>query len=169
MNSHEGHGTDSASTSATVLDRLCPRGRLVGLDVARGIALLAMMVTHIFALGVETGMPTWAAAFAGRASALFAVLAGCSLVLSTRSRLAESGRLRDAAGSVLIRAAAIVLIGLCLGSISSLLAAILVTYGVTLPLAPFFLRLRSRTLFVLTGVWMGLSPVVSMIVRSEFG
>jgi hypothetical protein len=63
-------------------------------------------------------MPTWAAVFAGRASALFAVLAGCSLVLSTRSRLAVSGRLRDAAPSVLIRAAAIVLIGLCLGSIS---------------------------------------------------
>src|SRR5699024_10763774 len=93
MNSHQAHGADSATTSATVLDRLSPRGRLVGLDVARGIALLAMMVTHIFALGDETGMPTWAAAFAGRASALFAVLAGCSLVLSTRSRLAESGRL----------------------------------------------------------------------------
>src|SRR5699024_12262548 len=112
-------GADSATTSATVLDRLSPRGRLVGLDVARGIDLLAMMVTHIFALGDETGMPTWAAAFAGRASALLAVLAGCSLVLSTRSRLAESGRLRDAAPSVLIRAAAIVLIGERLGTTSS--------------------------------------------------
>ncbi|QUL80079.1 heparan-alpha-glucosaminide N-acetyltransferase domain-containing protein [Brevibacterium sp. SMBL_HHYL_HB1] len=169
MNSHQAHGADSATTSATVLDRLSPRGRLVGLDVARGIALLAMMVTHIFALGDETGMPTWAAAFAGRASALFAVLAGCSLVLSTRSRLAESGRLRDAAPSVLIRAAAIVLIGLCLGSISSLLAVILVNYGVMFALALFFLRLRASTLFVLAGVWMVLSPVVSMIVRSEFG
>src|SRR5699024_10687407 len=128
-----------------------------------------MMVTHIFALGDETGMPTGAAAFAGRASALFGVLAGCSLVLTTRWRLAESGRLRDAAPRVLIRAAAIVLIGLCLGSSSSLLAVILVNYGVMFALALFFLRLRARTLFVLAGVWMGLSPVVSMIVRSEFG
>src|SRR5699024_11585489 len=85
-------GADSATTSATVLDRLSPRGRLVGLDVARGIDLLAMMVTNIFALGDETGMPTWAAAFAGRASALLAVLAGCLMVLSKRSRLDESGR-----------------------------------------------------------------------------
>src|SRR5699024_5142077 len=36
-------------------------------------------------------------------------------------------------------------------------------------LALFFLRLRASTLFVLAGVWMVLSPVVSTIVRSEFG
>ena len=165
---HRAHDANSTATSAKVLRRLSPDGRLIGLDVARGIALLAMMVTHIFALGDEAGMPTWAAVFAGRASALFAVLAGCSLVLSTRSRLAVSGRLRDAAPSVLIRAAAIVLIGLCLGSISSLLAVILVNYGIMFALALFFLRLRAGALFAIAGVWMVLSPIVSMWVRSTF-
>ena len=167
-NSDQARGTDGSTTSATVTGRLSPAGRLIGLDVARGIALLAMMVTHIFALGDEAGMPTWAAVFAGRASALFAVLAGCSLVLSTRSRLAVSGRLRDAAPSVLIRAAAIVLIGLCLGSISGLLAVILVNYGIMFALALFFLRLRAGALFAIAGVWMVLSPIVSMWVRSTF-
>jgi uncharacterized membrane protein len=165
---HRAHDANSTATSAKVLRRLSPDGRLIGLDVARGIALLAMMVTHIFALGDEAGMPTWAAVFAGRASALFAVLAGCSLVLSTRSRLAVSGRLRDAAPSVLIRAAAIVLIGLCLGSISGLLAVILVNYGIMFALALFFLRLRAGALFAIAGVWMVLSPIVSMWVRSTF-
>uniref|UniRef100_UPI003B3B70A6 heparan-alpha-glucosaminide N-acetyltransferase domain-containing protein n=1 Tax=Brevibacterium sediminis TaxID=1857024 RepID=UPI003B3B70A6 len=165
---HRAHDADSTATSARVARRLSPDGRLVGLDVARGIALLAMMVTHIFALGDETGMPTWAAVFAGRASALFAVLAGCSLVLSTRSRMAVSERLRDAAPGVLIRAAAIVLIGLCLGSISGLLAVILVNYGIMFALALFFLRLRAGALFTIAGVWMVLSPVVSMWVRSTF-
>ena len=165
---HRAHDANSTATSARVLRRLSPDGRLIGLDVARGIALLAMMVTHIFALGDEAGMPTWAAVFAGRASALFAVLAGCSLVLSTRSRLAVSGRLRDAAPSVLIRAAAIVLIGLCLGSISGLLAVILVNYGIMFALALFFLRLRAGALFAIAGVWMVLSPIVSMWVRSTF-
>ena len=163
---HRAHDANSTATSARVARRLSPDGRLIGLDVARGIALLAMMVTHIFALGDETGMPTWAAIFAGRASALFAVLAGCSLVLSTRSRMAESGRLRDAAPSVLIRAAAIILIGLCLGSISSLLAVILVNYGIMFALALFFLRLRAGALFAIAGAWMVLSPIVSMWVRS---
>ena len=165
---HRAHDANSTATSAKVLRRLSPDGRLIGLDVARGIALLAMMVTHIFALGDEAVMPTWAAVFAGRASALFAVLAGCSLVLSTRSRLAVSGRLRDAAPSVLIRAAAIVLIGLCLGSISGLLAVILVNYGIMFALALFFLRLRAGALFAIAGVWMVLSPIVSMWVRSTF-
>ena len=165
---HRAHDANSTATSAKVLRRLSPDGRLIGLDVARGIALLAMMVTHIFALGDEAGMPTWAAVFAGRASALFAVHAGCSLVLSTRSRLAVSGRLRDAAPSVLIRAAAIVLIGLCLGSISGLLAVILVNYGIMFALALFFLRLRAGALFAIAGVWMVLSPIVSMWVRSTF-
>ena len=165
---HRAHDANSTATSAKVLRRLSPDGRLIGLDVARGIALLAMMVTHIFALGDEAGMPTWAAVFAGRASALFAVLAGCSLVLSTRSRLAVSGRLRDAAPSVLIRAAAIVLIGLCLGSISGLLAVILVNYGIMFALALVFLRLRAPALFAIAGAWMLLSPVVSMWARSTF-
>lgn len=165
---HRADDANSMATSARIVDRLSPNGRLIGLDVARGIALLAMMVTHIFALADETGMPTWAAIFAGRASALFAVLAGCSLVLSTRSRLAESGRLRDAAPSVLIRAAAIVLIGLCLGSISGLLAVILVNYGIMFALALFFLRLRAGALFAIAGVWMLVSPAISMWARSTF-
>lgn len=160
--------SDSTATSARALGRLSPAGRLIGLDVARGVALFAMMVTHVFALSDEAGLPTWAAIFAGRASALFAVLAGCSLVLSTRSRLADSNRLRDAAPSVLIRAAAIIVIGLCLGTISSLLAVILVNYGLMFGLALLFLRLRARTLFAIAGAWMLLSPVVSMIVRAEF-
>jgi uncharacterized membrane protein len=165
---HRAHDANSTATSAMVLNRLSPERRLIGLDVARGIALLTMMVTHIFALSDQVGMPTWAAVFAGRASALFAVLAGCSLVLSTRSRLAANGRLRDAAPGVLVRAAAIVLIGLCLGSISWLLAVILVNYGIMFALALLFLRLRARALFAIAGAWMLVSPAVSMWVRSTF-
>ncbi|MGO2037780.1 MAG: heparan-alpha-glucosaminide N-acetyltransferase domain-containing protein [Brevibacterium sp.] len=168
MTSHPAIGDEPTTASARILSRLSPPGRLVGLDVARGIALLAMMVTHIFSLADPVGFPTWAAVFAGRASALFAVLAGCSLVLSTRSRMAESNRLRDAAPSVLIRAAAIVLIGLCLGSVSTLLAVILVNYGIMFALAMFFLRLRAWALFVLAGAWMIISPLVSMLLRTEF-
>lgn len=161
--------TSATASGQSVLKRLSPAGRLIGLDAARGIALFAMMVTHIFALSDPAGLPTWAAVFAGRASALFAVLAGCSLVLSTRSRMAASGRLRDAVPSVLIRAGAIIFIGLCLGSVSTLLAVILVNYGVMFAIAMLFLRLRARSLFIIAIVWMVLSPVLSMVVRSQFG
>lgn len=155
------------TTSARIRDRFNPPGRILGLDLARGIALFAMIVTHIFELSDPAGFPTWAAVFAGRASALFAVLAGCSLVLSTRSRLAGDGRLRDAAPSVFIRAGSIIVIGLCLGTVSTFVAVILVNYGIMFALAFVFLRLRAWALFVLAGLWMIVSPIVSMIIRSE--
>ncbi|SDS96101.1 Protein of unknown function [Brevibacterium sandarakinum] len=168
MSTHRSPASATA-TGQSVLKRLSPAGRLLGLDAARGIALFAMMVTHIFALSDPAGLPTWAAVFAGRASALFAVLAGCSLVLSTRSRMSASGRLRDAVPSVLIRAGAIIFIGLCLGSVSTLLAVILVNYGVMFAIAMLFLRLRARSLFIIAIVWMVLSPVLSMVIRNQFG
>lgn len=161
--------THPATASAGILARLSPQGRLVGLDAARGLALLTMMVTHIYPLTDDAGMPTFAAIFSGRASALFAVLAGCSLVLSTRSTLAATGRLRDVAPGVLVRAASIIVIGLILGAITTNLAVILVNYGVMFGIALLFLRLRPWALFTLAGVWMVLSPIVSMWVRSSFG
>ena len=161
--------TQPATASARFVSRLSPPGRLVGLDAARGLALLTMMVTHIFPLTDEMGDPTWAAIFSGRASALFAVLAGCSLVLSTRGTLEATGRLRDVAPGVLVRAASIIVVGLFLGAITTNLAVILVNYGVMFAIALLFLRLRPWALFTLAGLWMALSPLVSMWVRSTYG
>jgi uncharacterized membrane protein len=55
--------------------------RVVGVDVARALALVGMMATHILP-GLEQGQVSFSHQLAaGRASALFAVLAGVSLVL----------------------------------------------------------------------------------------
>ncbi|HEU5322919.1 MAG TPA: hypothetical protein VFX28_19090, partial [Methylomirabilota bacterium] len=59
------------------------RARLVGVDVARALALLGMMATHIL-LPVTDGSLAWPQALAGgRSSALFALLAGVSIALVT--------------------------------------------------------------------------------------
>ena len=58
-----------------------PRSRVVGVDVARCLALLGMMATHILPGVVDGDVPLGFQLAAGRASALFAVLAGVSLVL----------------------------------------------------------------------------------------
>ena len=58
------------------------RGRLIGLDVARCLALLGMVATHVLDERTPGGDLTTAQWLAGgRASALFAVLAGVSLAL----------------------------------------------------------------------------------------
>ena len=56
------------------------QGRLVGLDVARCLALLGMVATHVLDARTPDGELATAQWLAGgRASALFAVLAGVSL------------------------------------------------------------------------------------------
>ena len=60
------------------------RPRLAGVDAARAVALVGMMATHLEPLEDEAGRPTPVGVlFDGRASALFAVLAGVSIALMT--------------------------------------------------------------------------------------
>ncbi|MGY2062520.1 heparan-alpha-glucosaminide N-acetyltransferase domain-containing protein, partial [Nocardia gipuzkoensis] len=58
--------------------------RLIGVDAARGLALIGMMAVHVLPDATDDGDPTWSfTLFGGRASALFAVLAGVSVALLT--------------------------------------------------------------------------------------
>ena len=69
-------------------------GRLHGIDAARGLALLGMMATHLLPTFESTAdlTPTWIGlTFSGRAAALFAVLAGVGLALSTGKRKPVQG------------------------------------------------------------------------------
>src|SRR6478735_4393816 len=71
--------------------------RLAGIDAARGLALLGMMATHVLPTFESDAQltPTWVGlVFSGRAAALFAVLAGIGLALSTgKERLLEGAAL----------------------------------------------------------------------------
>lgn len=51
--------------------------RLIGLDLARFLALIGMMATHVWAFDIATGGHTpITEVLSGKAAALFAVLAG---------------------------------------------------------------------------------------------
>jgi len=140
-------------------------GRIVGVDVARCLALVGMMATHIVPGVVDGEVPLLFQAAAGRSSALFAVLAGVSLVL-VGGRAPLRGRAWSglAAGTA-VRAAAIGLLGLALGELDTGIAVILCSYAlfflVTLP----FLALRTRWLVAVVVVWVPLAPVISLLVR----
>ncbi|UMG93231.1 heparan-alpha-glucosaminide N-acetyltransferase domain-containing protein [Nocardioides sp. TF02-7] len=144
-------------------------GRLVGIDVARCLALLGMIATHVLDPRTPAGEPSLAHTLAsGRASALFAVLAGVSLALMTGGPRppAKGHRLRSAAG-IAVRAVLIALLGLALGDLDSGLAIILAYYGVLFLLGLPFLALRARPLAVLAAGWVVAGPVVSHLVRPE--
>lgn len=143
--------------------------RLVGLDVARCLALLGMVATHVLPATDPDGTLTatqWLAG--GRASALFAVLLGVSTALVSGGSQPHTGTAlgRDAAG-LAVRAVLVAALGLALGMLDTGIAVILTYYGVLLGLALPFLALRARTLLGLAVVWAVLSPLASQVVRPE--
>lgn len=147
--------------------RITGGGRLVGLDVARCLALIGMVATHVLderSPGGGLAPMQWLAG--GRASALFAVLAGVSLALMTGRREPTRGRQRAHRSlGLAVRALVIAMIGLALGELRSGIAVILTYYGVLFLLGLPFLGLRARTLGVLAGVWMLVAPVLSHLLR----
>jgi uncharacterized membrane protein YeiB len=141
--------------------------RVLGVDAARGVALLGMMSVHIIAPVRPDGSvaPAFLLA-AGRSAALFAVLAGVGLALLAGGSRPRRGRdLLRTMVSVLVRAGLLVLIGLLLGHPDSGVAVILVYYGAFFALAAPFLGLGARTLALLAAATAVVVPALSHAVR----
>ena len=141
-----------------------PSSRIVGVDVARGIALLGMVAVHVLPLEDGGGRPTLVEHVAsGRAAALFAVLAGVGLALAYGRRPS----LPRAGTAVVVRAALIGAVGLLLGLLDSGLAVILAYYALFFVLVIPWLRAGLRTLVASSAVVAIGMPFVSLAVRDE--
>ena len=146
------------------------RSRIAGIDVARGIALIGMAATHMLPVGGTTGLTLVGWLFAGKASALFAVLAGVSLAIVTGGQNPFAGRdLRRSRITIAVRAGLIGVLGLILSSTDTFVAVILQYYALLFLLALPFLRLRARTLAVLAIAWAIVSPQLSFLLRGSLG
>lgn len=162
------------TSRATATPSRAPRSlsapeRLRGIDAARGLALLGMMATHLLPTFEANASltPTWIGlTFSGRAAALFAVLAGIGLALSTGKQVPAEGRaLAAARRGIALRAAVIAAAGLTLGGLEVNLAIILVHYAVLFLCVLPFLGLRLKALCVWAGAWIMVSPVLAYLVR----
>lgn len=146
-----------------------PGARLSGIDAARGLALLGMMATHVFPTFESNAQlsPTWVGlVFSGRASALFAVLAGIGLALSTgRQQPLQGPQLWAARRGIALRALVIGAVGLCLGGLEVNIAIILVHYAVLFLCVLPFLGLDVRRLLVLAAGWVLVSPALAFLLR----
>jgi uncharacterized membrane protein len=162
------------TSRATATPSRAPRSssapeRLRGIDAARGLALLGMMATHLLPTFEANASltPTWIGlTFSGRAAALFAVLAGIGLALSTGKQVPAEGRALGAARrGIALRAAVIAAVGLALGGLEVNLAIILVHYAVLFLCVLPFLGLRLKALCVWAAAWIMVSPVLAYLVR----
>lgn len=158
--------TNTARPAA--VSRLLQPKRLLGVDLARGIALIGMMSVHIVP-SVDPGGSVSVAyrIAAGRASALFAVLAGLSLVLATRAAGVEREVRTGARRGVIARAVFVAGIGLVLGALGSGVAVILVHYAVLFGIGALFLGVTTRALVGTAVGWLLVSPVAGHLLRSR--
>ncbi|MEL3946747.1 DUF418 domain-containing protein [Streptomyces sp. LNU-CPARS28] len=143
-------------------------GRLVGVDLARALAVFGMYVVHIGPpLGATTGVGTWVRFLAdGHSSALFATLAGLSLMLIAGRREPKTGLAgRQAKARIAIRAVVL----LALGSVLAIEygdVIILGFYGVYFLLALPLLRLSARTLAIIAAGLALVTPQLAFVLRT---
>jgi uncharacterized membrane protein len=161
----------SGSTAASSRTSKGPTAstRLAGIDAARGLALLGMMATHLLpTFESDANMtPTWIGlTFSGRAAALFAVLAGIGLALSTgKQRPLEGTDLTAARRGIAMRALVIAVVGLALGGLEVNVAVILVHYAVLFLCILPFIGLRLKALCAWAAVWIVGSPLLAFLLR----
>lgn len=139
------------------------RQRLLGVDLARGFALIGMFTAH-FGLSTEANLispSTWGGLVNGRSSILFAILAGVSLAIITgRTIPSEGQKLVDARFKIIVRALCIFVVGELLTSLNSYIAVILQSYAVLFIVAVFLLRARRRWLMTIAFVWAVVGPLL---------
>jgi uncharacterized membrane protein len=144
------------------------RGRVLGVDAARAVALVGMFATHILPLD-DGGAETLTGLLAdGRSSALFAVLAGVGVALgSGGTQPPRDGRTHlAAAAALLVRGALVALLGLWLVGLDPPVAVILAYYGLLFVVAAPLLRLRAPVLAAGAVLACGLTPVLSQVLRA---
>lgn len=150
--------------------------RILGLDVARALAILGMVGAHIGDTGsVIWGDPrTWAALVNGRSSILFALLAGISIALMTgRSSIPARESIPDIRLRLVGRGAVIFVIGLTLEMLNTPIAVILTLYGLLYVAVIPFLRWTPGRLLAGASVLAFFGPpllaLVSELLRGPTG
>ena len=130
--------------------------RLVGLDVARGLAILGMAAAHVASTDGDLGTVSGLLSLShGRSSILFALLAGISFGLMTGARTPYTGlRALQARTRILVRSAMLVAVVSALALLGTPVALILGYYAVWFVLALPFARWPFRRLLV-TGLLVG--------------
>jgi uncharacterized membrane protein YeiB len=143
-------------------------GRLVGVDLARALAVFGMYVVHIGPpLSATSGVASWIRYLAdGRSSILFATLAGFSLALLAGRREPKTGLAgRQAKARIAIRAVVLLAVGTGLTMVFGDVI-ILNFYGVYFLLALPLVRLRARTLAIIAAVLAVVAPQLAFVLSS---
>ncbi|WP_413105278.1 DUF418 domain-containing protein [Streptomyces sp. Inha503] len=153
--------TDTAAAADPPGGR-APTGRLIGVDLARGLAVYGMFAAHVGPNPSEGGATGFLMELAhGRASALFAFLAGFSIMLIMGRRSPKTGRAgRQAVAKVVIRALVLLVLGTALTMTGTSVEVILAFYGLYFLLVLPLYQLSARSLAITAGAGALVLPQV---------
>jgi uncharacterized membrane protein YeiB len=142
--------------------------RILGVDLARGIALLGMVVAHVGVTSTDLGSYTGWLGFAhGRSSILFCLLAGVSLgIISGRRRPHVGLAGLQTRTRVLVRAVLLLAIAGALAMLDTFVALILGFYAVWFMLALPFLAWGARRLLVVGSIWLVVAAIAMPYLRA---
>lgn len=130
-NADRGESRDAARSADRSTDRSTDRGekrpRILGLDIARGLAILGMIYLHL-------GHPLWQAKviLSGLPAALFAVIAGVTMMLIWNNATRRVATPTQTIAKLAARGAIITLIGLALLPAGGEIQVVLVVLGATM-------------------------------------
>lgn len=147
-------------------------GRLVGVDLARALAVFGMFAVHVGPFEAPRGdIGGWIRTLSeGRAAALFATLAGFSLMLIAGRFEPKTGVAgRQAKARIVIRAVILLIVGTALTMTNFGDAVILNAYAVYFLLALPLTRLPARTLAITAAVLALVAPQVAFVLRTLLG
>jgi len=141
--------------------------RLIGIDVSRGLALLGMIAVHALFPYDEDFNPTWVTYIAtGNAAAVFALLAGVGLSLTTGRAVIPRSKTVPTTASMVGRAVAIGFIGLLLGYADATITGVILPYYAMMFLLAIPLLFLRTPMLVLVGTFAAVAvPVLSELVR----
>ncbi|WP_461025159.1 heparan-alpha-glucosaminide N-acetyltransferase domain-containing protein [Trueperella pyogenes] len=139
------------------------RGRIRGIDLARGLAILGMIWAHVKPIIYEPGTVSYILSEipSGRSSALFAFLAGISLaILSGRNVTYTGEQLRHAQLRIVGRAVILLAFAAFLSIFPTVIAVILGFYAAWFILAVPFLHWSPKKLGIAAGVVALIGPQI---------
>lgn len=142
-------------------------GRLVGLDLARGVAVFGMYAAHVGPDPSEGGVTGFLMELThGRSSALFAVLAGVGVVLVTGGPTPRTGRAgRQAVAKLVVRAVLLLGLGTALTMSGTEVEVILAFYGLYFLLVLPLCRLGAGALAMTAAATALVFPQVLYLVQ----
>ncbi len=138
------------------------RGRLVGLDAARGLALVGMIIAHFVSEGGDGLAGALRGAVDGRAMPLFLVVGGVGVALASRRSTTPDADL-------LVRAAWLAVIGLALQETGTPVAVILHYYSAYFVLAVAARRLGDAALVAATCAVTAVGVVTAATIADDLG